>query len=327
MSEDQCIFISYEAEDHRLAHAWQEFINTISNGRKMPFYAGDDTASGGIGLEEWRRKVVKVLTAADHLLVLLTPGSNERPWVLYESGIAYGQGKNIAPVSHFMEKTQVHDVFKSYEVYDGKEKKDVFKLVELMVFGGEVPDASKKAWDGPYEKFRSQLSQQRLATFTRKLFRDHFHNMESAKKLEGIWAANWIEVDDDGTENPFEEDALYVWTDEARIRMVGLSAKTDEEDIMQGKVSGYPMEGVVSSGGWIALSYWSAGDIPICGTCLMRRRGASGQKYVGHWQGYTARDFSDEIKFTKGTVEFVKIAEEMLVPEEIMKLRKKVKTS
>ena len=47
----------------------------------------------GIGIEEWRSKISQVLYDAEHIIVLLTPGSNERPWVLFESGIAYGHIK------------------------------------------------------------------------------------------------------------------------------------------------------------------------------------------------------------------------------------------
>ena len=327
MIESPSIFISHAAEDHKLAEAWQVFIKTISNGQNVPFYSGDTSASGGIGLEEWRAKVVDALTAADHVLVLLTPGSNERPWVLYESGVAYGQGKNTAPVTHFMERDDAHDIFKAFEVYDVDEKDHVYKLVELMVFGASVPDASKRAWDGAYEEFRDHLSQERLATFTRTLFQDHFHNQESAKKLEGVWAAKWIEISKDGKETPFEEDALYVWSTENRIRMVGVDTKVGIEDVIPRDSSFYPMEGVVSSGGWVAMSYWSAGEIPICGTCLLRPRGASGRKYVGHWQGYTTRDIDSDIKFTQGRVEFLKISKETLPPDEAMELRQKVSES
>lgn len=325
MSNEQSIFISHATEDHRLARAWQEFIDTVSNGETQPFYAGDKTASGGIGLEEWREKVGAALSAADNILVLLTPGSNERPWVLFESGIAHGQRKSVTPVVHFMEKTDAHDVFKAFEIFDGREKEDVYKLVELMVFGRDVPEKSRRSWDGAYEEFRESLSQERLATFTRTLFQDHFHNLEAGKKLEGVWAAKWIQVDDAGIETPFEEDALYVWSTESRIRMVGLNAKKGIEDILPGEASSYPMEGVVSSGGWIAMSYWSAGEIPISGTCLLRPKGASGRKYTGHWQGYTAKDIDDEIQFTQGRVEFVKIARETLPPREVLRLRGEMK--
>ena len=64
----------------------------------------------------------------------------------------------------------------------------------------------------------------------------------------------------------------------------------------------YPMEGVVSKSGWVALSYWSGGTIPICGTALLGPRGSSGELLIGTWQGYTAKDLNDDPVFTTGRV-------------------------
>ncbi len=326
MSEEQSIFISHATEDHKLASTWQELLQTVSNGMQIPWYSGDKNVEGGIGMEEWRSKINQILSNSKHILVLLTPGSNERPWVLFESGIAYGQNKNIVPVVHFMDKSEVHDIFKEFQVYDGRNKDDVYKLIELMVFDGHnVPEKSKQAWQLPYAEFRKELSQERLATFTRNLFQDHFHNMQEAKKIEGVWAAKWIEIDPQGKEIPFEEDALYVWSTEARIRMVGITTKKGIKEVMPGESGFYPMEGVVSGDRNIALSYWSAGGIPICGTCLLKRKGGTGNKYEGYWQGFTNHDIDDDLQFTKGRVELVRIGDKIIPPTEVKQALEKMK--
>lgn len=226
-----------------------------------------------------------------------------------------------------MDKSEAHDVFSAFEIYDARKKEDVYKLLELMVFEQSVPEKSIRAWDGAYEEFCSQLSQERLATFTRNLFQDHFHNIVEAKKIEGVWAAKWIEIDSDGNEIPFEEDALYIWSTESRIRMVGLNTKQGIEEIMPGESGFYPMEGVVSGDGHIALSYWSAGSIPICGTCLLTRKGSTGKKYKGSWQGYTARDLDDDPEFTKGRVELLKVSEKIVPPNRVREILRDVKAN
>jgi hypothetical protein len=322
MSDEQSIFISHAAEDHKLAEAWQDLVSTISNGQQIPWYSGDKEARGGVGIEEWRKKISQTLYDAQHILVLLTPGSNERPWVLFESGIAYGQNKSVVPVVHFMDKTEAHDIFSAFELYDARKKEDVYKIIELMIFNRSVPEKSKRVWDGAYEEFCAQLSQERLATFTRNLFQDHFHNMEEAKKIEGVWTAKWIEIDSSGNEIPFEEDALYVWSTESRIRMVGLNTKMGIEDIMPGESGFYPMEGVVSGDGRISLSYWSAGAISICGTCLLSKKGSSGRKYNGYWQGYTTRDLDMDPELTRGRVELIKIGEKIVPPDQVRQIVK-----
>lgn len=62
--------------------------------------------------------------------MLLTPGSNERPWVLFNSGIAHGLPKQVVPVTHFIDKAQVHDVFRAFEVYDGRDREQVYRVVD-----------------------------------------------------------------------------------------------------------------------------------------------------------------------------------------------------
>jgi len=264
MSEEQSIFISHATEDHKLASTWQELLQTVSNGMQIPWYSGDKNVEGGIGMEEWRSKINQILSNSKHILVLLTPGSNERPWVLFESGIAYGQNKNIVPVVHFMDKSEVHDIFKEFQVYDGRNKDDVYK-------------------------------------------QDHFHNMQEAKKIEGVWAAKWIEIDPQGKEIPFEEDALYVWSTEARIRMVGITTKKGIKEVMPGESGFYPMEGVVS------------------GDRKLKRKGGTGNKYEGYWQGFTNHDIDDDLQFTKGRVELVRIGDKIIPPTEVKQALEKMK--
>ena len=326
MNEFSEIFISHATEDESIAAAWQELLSAITAGRVVPWYSGDKSVKGGIGTEEWRKKVRESLDQSKNIIVILTPGSNERPWVLFESGVAYGPQKPVIPVVHFMGKESVTDVFKPFQLYDGQEKADVFKVCETLAFDREVPEATKLGWEVYFEKFRKSIAQERLALLTRSLFQDHFHQHKEARKLNGTWAAKWIEVKDDGTEVPFEEDALYIWTTESRIRLVGLNKKKGIDKINLGDTNSYPMEGVVSSSGWIALSYWSAASIPICGTCLLKKKGATGRRYVGHWEGFTTRDIDGEDpQFTRGTIEFVKLDDKVLPPEEVEKIRSDAK--
>ena len=103
------------------------------------------------------------------------------------------------------------------------------------------------------------VEQQAQSSVSRTLFHDHFHMSKTAQHLEGQWFAKWTEQKPDGTEDVFEIDSLQIWSTEGRIRMVGLGMKGEP----------YPMEGVISSQGVIALSYWSKGEIPICGILLL----------------------------------------------------------
>ena len=119
--------------------------------------------------------------------------------------------------------------------------------------------------------------------------------------MKGVWFACWTQIGADGREQVFESDKLLAWTTKERIRFVGTSAKIGSDDV---GVSAryYPMEGVVSNKGWVALSYWSGGTIPICGTVLLRPSGATGQILEGYWQGYTTPDINKDPDFVRGRV-------------------------
>ena len=99
--------------------------------------------------------------------------------------------------------------------------------------------------------------------------------------------------------------------------MVGVNTKTGIEEYFPGEAGFYPMEGVVSGDRNIALSYWSAGDIPICGACLLRRKGSSGSKYEGYWKGITTRDIDEEPIFTQGRVLLTRIGKKIIPPMEV----------
>ena len=91
------IFISHAHEDRGLAKAWQDLIRTLSVGQIHPWYSSDERAGGGVGTGEWRSEIRDRVAEAETILALLTPGSNERPWLVWESGFAEGQEKTIVP--------------------------------------------------------------------------------------------------------------------------------------------------------------------------------------------------------------------------------------
>jgi hypothetical protein len=150
-----------------------------------------------------------------------------------------------------------------------------------------------------------EVQKEREQSHTRNLFQEHFHNHDSAVAMEGQWFAKWTQLHGDGTEDVFEVDELAIWTTEGRLRIVGTSEKQGRDMLSEkGQVSAryYPMEGVVSKLGWVALSYWSGGKIPICGTALLAPVGSTGEVLEGTWQGFTAKDINDKPALTNGRV-------------------------
>jgi hypothetical protein len=302
------VFISHHHEEKLLAQAWQELLTTLTMGEVIPWYSSDERVSRGSN--EWWQDIRQRLEEARVILVLVTPISNDKPWLFFEGGYAYGQKKEIIPVCFFMDSKDI-SVFGHLHLYQGDQLEGSNGVMALctrlakMHWGTDPPDASKKAWEPWMEKYMRSVNEERLHSHTRNLFQDHFHNSKSAEKMKGEWFAKWTQVHADGTEDVFEVDQLTVWTTDSRLRMVGTSTKAGRDILTEeGKASAryYPMEGVVSQAGWVALSNWSGGEIPICGTALLAPVGATGQTLVGTWQGFTAKDINEDPSFTQGRV-------------------------
>jgi len=301
------VFISHHHEEKRLAKAWQTLIsNMTQSAADPPWYSSDERAAGGMDPGEWRKQVYRELKRADVLLVLLTRVSNEQPWLFYESGLAVGQNKEVVPVCYFMDVEDLSGVFRAYQCYQGDRLEGangVKALCAKLLLRHLGNEASLTPWMPAIDLYMAEIKKEQEDSFTRNLFQDHFHNYKAAAAMEGLWFAKWTQTHADRREEVFEVDTLTMWTTENRLRVVGLSQKAGQE-FLDIKASGkfYPMEGVVHKSGLIALSDWSGGNIPICGTALLAPRGATGGLLEGTWQGITAKNLSDTPSFAQGRV-------------------------
>jgi hypothetical protein len=91
------VFISHDSRDAALARHFARLLAGASGGGLKSFRASDRRGAYGIEYgREWYRKIMAKLRAATDVVVLLTPSSLSRPWVVYEAGFA--KGFDAAPV-------------------------------------------------------------------------------------------------------------------------------------------------------------------------------------------------------------------------------------
>lgn len=298
------VFISHAHVDRGLAEGLKQLIGRITSNSVAAWHSSETRPDGGVEPGNWREQIWEKIESANTILVILSPQSNERPWLVWESGFAEGNKKKVVPVLFWLERKHVHSVFRDRQTYIGDQLASVTDLCGriIKIESGETPGPEVRAgWEPLVLEFLAQVEQEQKESEERTLFHDHFHNHDTSEKMTGRWVARWTGIDRDGKEQLFEVDTLRVWSNETRIRMVGAGAK--------GKP--YPMEGVVSSIGQIALAYWSEGDTAICGTVLLRPAGAGiGSRFVGTWQGFTAPDLDSELEYYRGRVVMAKEAAE-----------------
>jgi hypothetical protein len=91
-TENPLVFISHDSRDADLAEAFGNLLTDASGGILKSFRSSDKRGTAGIEYGvEWYRAIMKKLDDATDVVALLTARSINRPWILYETGVAKGK--------------------------------------------------------------------------------------------------------------------------------------------------------------------------------------------------------------------------------------------
>lgn len=86
------IFISHDSQDAELAEAFGKLVTNVSAGVLKVFRSSDTKGTQGIEYgAEWYPTLMKKMESASDVVCLLTERSLNRPWILYEAGVAKGK--------------------------------------------------------------------------------------------------------------------------------------------------------------------------------------------------------------------------------------------
>lgn len=86
------VFISHDSQDADLAEAFDELLTDASGGMLKSFRSSDRKGTAGIEFgAEWYKAIMEKLGSATDVVALLTQQSIDRPWILYEAGVAKGR--------------------------------------------------------------------------------------------------------------------------------------------------------------------------------------------------------------------------------------------
>ena len=91
-TKEPLVFISHDSRDADLAEAFGKLLKSVSAGMLKSFRSSDKKGTEGIEFgDEWYKALMLKLTLASDVVCLLTERSLERPWILYEAGVAKGK--------------------------------------------------------------------------------------------------------------------------------------------------------------------------------------------------------------------------------------------
>jgi hypothetical protein len=91
-SQSPLVFISHDSRDADLAEAFGKLLKSVSAGMLKSFRSSDKKGTEGIEFgDEWYKTLMSKLDAASDVVCMLTDRSLDRPWILYEAGVAKGK--------------------------------------------------------------------------------------------------------------------------------------------------------------------------------------------------------------------------------------------
>ncbi|MBF0297052.1 MAG: TIR domain-containing protein [Magnetococcales bacterium] len=137
------IFISHAHYDEALAEALADMIDTLFTGIIPPVnYSSRKGLSGGIEPgEDWFRWIVKQVREADVAIILLTPNSVVKPWVLWEAGAVAGSAfssdadsreRCLYPLICGLNSDSIPGPFSRTQVVNAQEHDDIQKFIEKL---------------------------------------------------------------------------------------------------------------------------------------------------------------------------------------------------
>jgi len=91
------VFISHDSRDAEVAEAFSKLLKSVSAGMIKTFRSSDKKGKDGIDFgDEWYKRLMEKLQSTSDVVCLFTERSLDRPWILFEAGVA--KGKLSTPV-------------------------------------------------------------------------------------------------------------------------------------------------------------------------------------------------------------------------------------
>lgn len=143
------IFISYANEDANLA---EELKNDLERKGVRCFMAKKDIAGG----TRWEPGIREALMASKRILLLLTPNSKDRRWILLEIGAAWALEKDIVPALAYVSPSELEAPLSHYQARKIETATQRNRLVEELAeeLAAPTTDSAHDEADGWNEFFR-----------------------------------------------------------------------------------------------------------------------------------------------------------------------------
>lgn len=136
------VFISHTNADSEIANALSDAIGGVFGDLLTTSYSTKQENDGGIKPgEEWFRWIVERVQAANIAVILLTPSSTQKPWVLWEAGAVYGAGiasgdanaRKVRPLVFKLSGSQVPSPLAGIQGVNGDERSGIERFLGDLI--------------------------------------------------------------------------------------------------------------------------------------------------------------------------------------------------
>ena len=125
------VFVSHSEPDKPLVDALAKLIKDIFGSLVSLSISSEKTGEEGLEAgETWKEWIHQRITEADIVLVVMTPYSIKRPWVMTEIGFAQGKGKTIVPVLFGLGGNEIPGSLQDLQAIQGDDKRDVLRVLK-----------------------------------------------------------------------------------------------------------------------------------------------------------------------------------------------------
>jgi hypothetical protein len=149
------IFISHTHSDQPIADAIARLVEDLFEKQVGVNYSTKKEFEGGIKPgDDWFRWIVEQVRDADLALILLTPASIQKPWVVWEAGAVAGasftnspDAARVLPLVFGLRANDVPTPFARTQLIAGANEGDIVKLVDVLFerfSGGFTPTQTKR---------------------------------------------------------------------------------------------------------------------------------------------------------------------------------------
>ena len=158
------VFISHDTRDAELAEAFSNLLKKVSIGCIDSFRSSDKKGAQGIKYgKDWFKEILTQIEKSTDVVCLLTLNSVNRPWILYEAGVAHGRlNKTVIGVALGIpiEKANTGPFALFHNCADDEDSltKLMFELVSKIPYSQPNTDVIKKE----VKAFRRKFLQNRI---------------------------------------------------------------------------------------------------------------------------------------------------------------------